>query len=67
VDAQTGQAAGVPVWLVLPVETRDLSPAKPGFTAAPSDSQIAAANEWGADRVLSSFAQLLNLLPGTEN
>jgi phosphoglycolate phosphatase len=50
VDAQTGKAAGVPVWLVLP-----------------DGNEVAASVEDAPNRVLSSFTQLLNLLPTPKN
>jgi 2-phosphoglycolate phosphatase len=47
VDVQTAKAAGVPVWLVSPDETGDSTPV----------------DGMGADRVLRSFTELLELLP----
>jgi phosphoglycolate phosphatase len=52
VDVQTAKAAGVPVWLVSAAESTD-------GTGGPAPVVGAA----GADRVLGSFAELLNLLP----
>jgi phosphoglycolate phosphatase len=50
VDVQTARAAGVPVWLVPSQETGSSLPE----------------NELGADRVLRSFAELLELLPAAK-
>lgn len=50
VDVQTGKAAGVPVWLVLP-----------------DGNEISASVEETPNHVLSSFAQLLNLLTVPKN
>jgi phosphoglycolate phosphatase len=50
VDVQTGKAAGVPVWLVSGDGTGGPAPVE----------------DMGADRVLSSFVELLELLPAAQ-
>jgi 2-phosphoglycolate phosphatase len=51
VDVQTAKAANVPVWLVSPDEMGDSTPV----------------DDMGADRVLRSFTELLELLPKVTN